>query len=139
MNIIKIYHEDEIPKKFTGQVEFISGDVLFFKNGKYHKEDGPAFFSKYGDKHWFKEGKYHRFDGPAYEGVNGTKFWYIEGKECFPSEIMDYFNRFLFLGKETKEYGLIYLKFLSDQGIQELPFIPGMEESIAPEYLEMIK
>jgi hypothetical protein len=139
MNIIKIYHEDEIPKKFTGQVEFISGDVWILKNGFFHKEDGPAFISRYGGKEWYKEGKYHRFDGPAYEGVNGTKFWYIEGKECFPSEIMDYFKQFLILEKEKGNDGLIWLKFLSDQGIQELPFIPGMEEYVASKYLKIIK
>lgn len=139
MNIIKVTYVQDIPRNFTGQVKFKTGDVLFFKNGKYHKEDGPAFFSKYRDKHWFKEGKRHRLDGPAIEWNHGKKEWYIEGREYFPCEIMDYFKQVLILEKEKGNDGLIWLKFLTDRGIEKYPIVSGMEESIAPEYLEMIK
>jgi len=32
------------------------------------------------DKHWFKNGKLHREDGPALEFANDDKFWYLNGK-----------------------------------------------------------
>jgi hypothetical protein len=33
-----------------------------------------------GTKYWYINGKYHREDGPAYIGCYGTKYWYINGK-----------------------------------------------------------
>jgi len=38
------------------------------------------FINEYGDKILWKEGKWHRVDGPAWEYINGDKFWYILGK-----------------------------------------------------------
>lgn len=139
MNVIKVIWEKDIPKGFTGRVEFKDGEVWILENGLFHRENGPAFFSKYGPKHWFKEGIRHRIDGPAIEWSYGFKDWYVEGREYFPSEIMDYFNRFPFLEKEEDKHGLIWLKFLTDRGIEKYPFISRMEEGIASEYLEMIK
>ena len=50
------------------------------KNGKYHREDGPALEYADGDKSWFLNSKLHRTDGPAVECADGTKFWYLNGK-----------------------------------------------------------
>lgn len=139
MNIIKVTYETDVPRGFTGQVEFKDGEVWILENGLFHREDGPAFFSKYGDKHWFKEGIRHRLDGPAIEYSFGSKRWWVNGREYCPSEIMDYFNRFLFLEKEKEKHGLVWLKFLTDRGIEKYPIIPGMEEEIDLKYLDMIK
>ena len=35
----------------------------------------------YGDKYWSLNGKYHREDGPAYEGAYGSKAWWLNGKQ----------------------------------------------------------
>ena len=32
-------------------------------------------------KYWFKDGKKHREDGPAVEKADGTKKWYLNGKK----------------------------------------------------------
>ena len=49
------------------------------KNGKLHREDGPAIEYTDGSKYWYLNGKLHREDGPAIECANGAKRWYING------------------------------------------------------------
>ena len=52
---------------------------------------------KYGSKSWYINGKYHREDGPAYIGSNGFKAWFINGniikrnsrKRVFISNVME--------------------------------------------------
>ena len=55
-------------------------------NGKYHREDGPAYESANGTKYWYLNGKLHREDGPAIERANGSKSWYLNGKEVTEEE-----------------------------------------------------
>ncbi len=55
-------------------------DVCYVKNGKIHREDGPAKEWPSGHKEWYINGKRHREDGPAIEWVNGGKDWYKNGK-----------------------------------------------------------
>jgi hypothetical protein len=69
-----------IPVNFTGIVEFPDGTKKWYKEGKYHREDGPAVEFLDGSKEWYREGKHHRLDGPAIEHKDGTKYWYKEGK-----------------------------------------------------------
>ncbi|MDP2696416.1 MAG: hypothetical protein Q8O87_04200 [bacterium] len=52
----------------------------WYKNGKLHREDGPAIEWPDGTKQWYINDKLHREDGPAIEYINGTKSWYINGK-----------------------------------------------------------
>ena len=63
----------------NGRYEDKNGDVCWFKDGKYHREDGPAVEWADGTKFWYKDGKYHREDGPAFEYADGDKFWYFNG------------------------------------------------------------
>ena len=51
----------------------------FYKNGKLHREDGPAIEYADGYKAWYLNGNLHRTDGPAVEYATGTKFWYLNG------------------------------------------------------------
>jgi hypothetical protein len=57
-----------------------NGNKIWYLNGKYHREDGPAIERADGTKYWFLNGKYHREDGPAIEFANGSKHWYLNGK-----------------------------------------------------------
>ncbi len=57
------------------------GDVCYIKDGKRHREDGPAITLASGYKFWYKDGEYHREGGPAVEWAFGVKFWYINGKK----------------------------------------------------------
>jgi hypothetical protein len=60
---IKVKAFSEIPKGFTGIVEYPDGS-----------------------KSWWLNGKGHREDGPAYEGVNGSKLWWLNGKQYSETE-----------------------------------------------------
>ena len=96
--------KQKVPVDFTGKVIHKNGTVCYFKNGAFHRLDGPAIERPDGTKEywvngklhrldgpaceWFNgykdyyvEGKRHRLDGPAYEGTNGTKIYFIEGKK----------------------------------------------------------
>ena len=52
----------------------------WYKNGKFHKEEGPAVEHADGAKFWYKNGMLHREDGPAIEFIDGVKVWYLNGK-----------------------------------------------------------
>ena len=51
-----------------------------YKNGKLHREDGPAFEGVDGSKWWCLNGKSHREDGPAIIWADGTKAWWLDDK-----------------------------------------------------------
>ena len=58
MKIIKVKGSNEIPKNFTGVVIRQKQGKFWFKEGKYHREDGPAVeLTCNGEKHWFLNGK----------------------------------------------------------------------------------
>ena len=78
--IIKISSLNEIPKNYTGIIEWPEGTKYWYLNGKFHRIDGPAREWANGDKEWYLNGKRHRTDGPAFEYVDGDKWWYLNGK-----------------------------------------------------------
>ena len=53
----------------------------WYRDGKLHREDGPAIEYVNGTKLWYRDGKCHREDGPAIEWANGDKYWYLKGTE----------------------------------------------------------
>lgn len=85
--------------------------------------------TNYGDKEWFKNGKRHREDGPAIEWRVGSKEWFIDGVRYEIYDLEEMFISALFLETKKGKYNLYWLKFLTkDQGIKEFPVIPGMED-----------
>lgn len=54
--------------------------VAYYKEGHFHRLDGPAIEYYNGSWEWYKEGKLHREDGPARKDTNGTLSWYREGE-----------------------------------------------------------
>ena len=88
--------------------------VTYYKNGKIHREDGPAIEWRNGNRHWYLNdclhrtdgpaielveteqrctinkwsinGKFHREDGPAVEWGNGYKEWWYYGKKLTEDE-----------------------------------------------------
>ena len=58
-----------------------NGNKSWYRDGKLHREDGPAFELANGNKYWYRDGKPHREDGPAIEGANGEKCWFYRGTE----------------------------------------------------------
>ena len=43
------------------------GNKIWYLDGQYHREDGPAVEMVDGTNKWFLDGKLHREDGPAIE------------------------------------------------------------------------
>jgi hypothetical protein len=50
------------------------------RNGKYHREDGPAVVWVGGPNEWFYNGTRHRIDGPAVVWPNGELCWCLYGR-----------------------------------------------------------
>lgn len=125
------YKEGNLHREDGPAVELADGTKIWFKEGKRHREDGPARENPKGGKEWYKEGKYHRIDGPAVEYLYGQKEWWIDGQKLF--EEIDISNK-LFLGKEKGKYGLEWLKFLTENEIEEYPIIPGMNYQFSKKY-----
>jgi len=64
------------PKRFTGIVEDVKGGYIYYKNGVYHREDGPAMkitINDYTFYKWYLKGKLHREDGPAIDRSHTAK------------------------------------------------------------------
>jgi hypothetical protein len=62
------------------------GDKFWYKDDKYHREDGPAVEWVNGSKEWWINGQLHREDGPAAESNNGEKYWYLNGERIYSQE-----------------------------------------------------
>ena len=57
MKIIKINDSEEVPEGYTGIVEFKNGNKAWYKNQKFHREDGPAWIRKDCHISWYLDGK----------------------------------------------------------------------------------
>jgi hypothetical protein len=74
----------------NGRVRLKNGAIAYYKDGKLHREDGPAYVGQEGNlkrtivEKWCIDGKFHREGGPAYikRSVNGhgnevtLQIWY---------------------------------------------------------------
>jgi len=139
MKTITVKNDEELEKisnslkKFTGLLVIEESDYgwnkIYYKEGKTHKEDGPAIIWEDGLKEWWREGKTHRIDGPAIESSNGNQYWFIDG-EIYSFDTLNSLSQKanVFLDKEKGKYDLEWLKFFTENGIKEFPVIPGMEE-----------
>jgi hypothetical protein len=57
----------------------------WYKDGKLHRDDGPATVISDGYKAWYWKGFFHRTNGPARIWGDGTKEWWITGC-CYTKE-----------------------------------------------------
>lgn len=80
------YRNGKIHRDDGPAVEFASGGVLWYKYGKRHRVDGPALINRDGTKMWFIEDQLHREDGPAIEYRDGGKVWYLRGMAFFKED-----------------------------------------------------
>ncbi len=65
-----------------------SGNKIWTRNGRYHREDGPAFEFANGTKKWFLKGGLHRTDGPAVEWHDGSVEWHLNGREVTVYDVL---------------------------------------------------
>jgi hypothetical protein len=122
------YKKGKNHRKNGSVIKLSNGTKYWYKEGKLHHLDGPAKEFPDGYKEWYKEGKKHRLDGPAIEYPSGTKEWWIEDNFYSSERLSELINSCLFFGKEKGQYNLEWLKFLTENGIEEFPIIPGMKE-----------
>jgi hypothetical protein len=128
MKTIKTNYGYYIPNNFTGIAEYPNGYKEWYKEGKLHRENGPAVIHPDGTKFWYKDGRLHRENGPAVELLNGTNYWYIEDNPYSLKVLSKLINSSFFLGKEKGRYSLEWFKFLTKEGIKEFPIIPKMKK-----------
>ena len=98
MKTIKVNRYFEIPTDYTGIVEWWDGTKEWWLEGKWHREDGPAFESS-NRKEWHLNNSY-------YKQINLKNY-----------VVLDYYK-----GK----YNLIWYKLLDEDEIFEHPDIPGL-------------
>jgi len=70
------YHRDDGPA-----VENANGDLEWIIDGVRHREGGPAMTTTSGQESWWANGKLHRVDGPAYTHPDGSMEWWFDGKK----------------------------------------------------------
>ena len=86
------YKEGEFHRTDGPAIECVNGDKFWYKEGNLHREGGPAIEYTDGRKDWCKEGKLHRTDGPAIEYINGTKAYYYLDKKINCNSNEEYFK-----------------------------------------------
>ena len=93
--IVRVYNditewrnkEGRLHREDGPAVEFADGDKLWYKNGQLHREDGPAIEEAIGGtRGWYQSGEYYRRDGPSIERAREYKSWYINGKQLTEQE-----------------------------------------------------
>ncbi len=107
INVLSVDSVHEIPEGYTGVVfARVTESVRYYKNGLYHREDGPAIEYRDTSKHWWVNGERHRLDGPAIEYCNGMKQWWYQGR-CYTPE--EHFELALLEAKtEDEKMGLLF-------------------------------
>jgi hypothetical protein len=55
------------------------GNQYWYKNGRIHRDNGPAKIWSNGDQHWYKNGRIHRDNLPAIILASGEQCWYKDG------------------------------------------------------------
>lgn len=65
--VTDILTETDIVIKITEE------EVMWTRNGRPHREGGPAIEKSDGSRVWYLNGKRHREDGPAYEWAGGSR------------------------------------------------------------------
>ena len=62
------------------------GNECWFKDGQFHRDDGPAISHTYGSQSPYKNGRLHRLDGPAVIYSDGRKQWWFHNKQFSEEE-----------------------------------------------------
>jgi hypothetical protein len=109
-------------------IEYPDRHKEWYKEGKLHREGSPAVEYSDGRKCWYKEGKKHRIDGPAFIYSKKLKEWWIEDKPCSPERLLKLIKFSVYLGKEKGQYNFEWVKFLTENGVEEFPIFPEMKE-----------
>jgi len=130
MEVLKLKRGESIPENFTGIIIHIERGYpvskCWYKEGKIHRTDGPAFEHMNGYKEWRINNLLHRIDGHAVQYFDGQKEWWIDEEHQCVYSLEFLITTSIFLGIEKGKYDLPWLRFMTEEGIKEFPIIPGM-------------
>jgi hypothetical protein len=87
------YRNGKLHREDGPAVEYADGVKIWFFCGELHCDDGPAYESANGHKEWWFLNKQHRIDGPAIVRADGREEWYIAGVKLSPEEIKGIVDR----------------------------------------------
>ena len=73
-------------------------------------------------KFWYKNGKLHREDGPAREWSDGYKEWWLEDQGYDQINLNDY----VVLDHDNGKYGIMWYRLLDKDELFEYPDLPGL-------------
>lgn len=137
---IQLYLSDkDYMGNYTGKVYVFRGSydktvhiaMCEYRNGLIHHDSRPALRYLNGSFFWYKDGELHRLDGPAVERRDKSKEWWVDGYPYEGYYLKRLIETSIYLGKKQKgKYNLDWLRFLTDQGIEEFYIVPGMEEDV---------
>ena len=96
------FKDDKLHREDGPAIEYANGSKCWFINDKRHREDGPAIELANGNKHWYTNDKLHREDGPAIEYADGDKHWYTNGGEYTFEEFWEKFHPYKFEEKSNR-------------------------------------
>lgn len=102
------YGKHNIPALYTGEILYI--------------EQIPLAIGGNSIKCWYKDGNYHREDGPAVEYSDGDKHWWFENRFIKQINLKD----FVVLDHDKGEYGILWYKLLDKDEIIDYPDLPGL-------------
>jgi hypothetical protein len=77
---IEWYKNGKLHREDGPAIEYSNGEMRWFQNNQPHREDGPAIIESDGTQWWYQRGELHREREPAVEYSNGTKYWYKNGQ-----------------------------------------------------------
>jgi len=89
----KIYKNSKGIYLDGSEIKHVNGTKYWYKEGKKHKDNGPAIECADKFKEWYKEGLLHRVDGPAIEYANGEKYWCLLNKPLKEKEFNSWMLR----------------------------------------------
>ena len=74
------YKEGKLHRDDGPAVIYTDGSEFYYKDGKRHRDDGPAVIWADGSEFYYKDDKLHRDDGPAVIRADGSEFYYKDDK-----------------------------------------------------------
>ena len=75
------YKEGKVHREDGPAIIYENGTKKWYVNDLRHREGSPAIEWADGDRMWFDHDKLHRVNGPAIERKDGNHSWYLNGVE----------------------------------------------------------
>jgi hypothetical protein len=111
---------------------------IYYKNNKFHREDGPAVIFNNGRQEWWIEGKRHRINEPAVISADGRQEWYFEGKlhridgpaRLWVNGNHEWWKEGNYLGYDEHGFWMLWNRLTTNEqeNLTLLKFLPGLSK-----------